>query len=309
MVDEAIAWHLRQDEMDEADWIDFVEWLEDDPRHAETYDRVALADGAIAAAPVRTGALREPANDRGSSRWQLTAWLTAAAACAAAVSAVLIMRPTPSSTYALETRAGETKQLALADGSRIEIAGGSRLLLDRAQPRQVTLERGEALFHVRHDASDPFVVHSGTLAVEDVGTVFNVKRDGKAFEVAVAEGSVMFQPRSEQVTLGAGAILSVDETRQQVRRGKIDAALVGGWRTGRLSFSDTPVPEVLSTIKRLYGTDLVAEDGLSSRTVTGMITLSGEARRDVPHIASLVGASWRVDGARWILSPMGSGQP
>jgi len=309
IADQAIAWHARQDAMDEAGWHALVEWLEADARHAEAYDRLALADGFLAAAPVRVAPAREPANDCGRPGWRLSRWIAVTAACAAAVTAIVMFRPPTPQTYALETRAGETRQVALADGSRIEIAGGSRLLLDRAAPRLVTLERGEALFHVRHDATNPFIVRSGGLAVEDVGTVFNVTREGKAFTVAVAEGAVMFQPRREAVMLTAGAMLSVREDRGEVRRGRIDTGLVGGWRTGRLSFSNTPVPEMLATIQRLYGTPISAEDGLSSRTVTGMITLSGEARRDVPHIASLVGANWRADGERWILTPVDNSRP
>lgn len=309
IVDQAVDWLLRQDEMDQAEWQRFVEWLEADPRHAAAYDKLALADWGLAQMPKSPAPLPEPANDPGMPGWRYGRWLIGATACVVALGGVFMLRPATDSRYALETRAGETRQIALADGSRIEIAGGSRLLLDRETPRLVSLERGEALFHVRHDAKNPFVVRSGGLSVEDVGTVFNVSRDGRHFSVAVAEGAVLFQPRHESVELKAGAMLSVREDLQEVRRAQIDPAMVGGWRSGRLSFTATPVAEVLQTIRRLYGTDLVADDGLSSRLVTGMITLSGEARRDVPHIASLVGASWRADGERWILSPLGDGQP
>jgi transmembrane sensor len=309
IADRAIAWHLRQDELDEAGWQEFVEWLEADPRHAEAYDRIALADSFLVEAPVRVAPLPEPANDRGAPGWRLARRVGGAAACAAVAAAVLMIRPEAPQNYALETRPGETRQVALADGSRIEIAGGSRLLLDRARPRLITLERGQALFHVRHDAADPFIVRSGALTVQDVGTIFNVAREGRSFTVAVAEGSVLFQPRREAVALTAGATLSVREDRQEVRLGRIDTRLVGGWRDGRLSFSEMPLPDALSTIQRVYGTQISADDGLSSRTVTGMITLSGDARRDIPHIASLVGASWRADGERWILSPVGDNRP
>jgi transmembrane sensor len=297
--------------MAEADWHAFVAWLEADPRHAEAYDRIAMADGVLRAAVSRpqARALPEPANDRGMPIRRWWGWAGGAAACAAAIAAVMVVRPPASSAYALETRPGETRQIALGEGSRIELAGGSRLLLDRARPRLVTIERGEALFHVRHDAADPFIVRSGKLAVQDVGTVFNVTRDGASFTVAVAEGSVLFQPRGQAIPLAAGATLVANEDHQEVRLGRIDVTLVGGWRSGRLTFSDTPVPELLRTVERLYGTRLVADDRLSVRKVTGMISLSGEARRDVPHIASLVGASWRADGERWVLSPAGDSRP
>ncbi|MBO9575691.1 MAG: FecR domain-containing protein [Sphingobium sp.] len=302
---------MRQDEMAPADWHRFIEWLEADPRHAEAYDRLALADTALRVAPgqVVPAGLPEPANDRGDASWRWTRWIGGAAASAAAIGAVLVLRTAGPDVYAVETRAGETRQIALDEGSRVEVAGGSRLLLDRNNPRLVTLERGDALFHVRHDQRRPFAVRSGKLEVQDIGTVFNVTRDGTAFAVAVAEGSVLFQPRGEAVTLKAGSRISVREDQGDVRVDRIAPEMVGAWRTGRLTFANTPVPQVLHTIQRLYGTQLVANDGLSSRAVTGIITLSGEAKRDVPHIAALIGANWRADGERWILSPAEETKP
>jgi transmembrane sensor len=306
IADQAIVWHLSHDSMDAQAWHRFVEWLEADPRHAEAYDRIALADGLVGEMPAR---LPEPANDRGVPGWGLGRWMGSVAACAAAVAAVMVMQPSAPDIFTVQTALGETKQLALGEGSRVEISGGTRLSFDRNHPRQVTVERGEALFHVRHDAADPFTVRSGALEVQDVGTVFNVARDGRHFSVAVAEGSVLFQPRAEAVTLAAGAALTIDEDGQAPRVLKIDPELVGGWRIGRLAYSGTPVPQILREIERLYGTKVVADHGLSARRVTGIITLSGEARRDVPHIASLIGANWRVDGEGWVLTPVGENRP
>jgi transmembrane sensor len=307
IADQAIAWHLGQDGMDASAWHRFVEWLEADPRHAEAYDRITLADGLVG--EMRAPRLPEPANDRGFAGWGVGRWLGSAAACAAAVAAVMVMQPAAADIYTVQTASGETKQITLSEGSRVEISGGSRLAFDRNHPRQVTVERGEALFHVRHDAADPFTVRSGALEVQDVGTVFNVVRDGRRFSVAVAEGSVLFQPRREAVTLAAGAALTVDEDGKDVQVVKVDPGLVGSWRQGRLAFSATPVPQALREIERLYGTKVLADPRLSARRVTGIISLSGEAQRDVPHIASLIGANWRVDGERWVLMPVSENRP
>ena len=313
IAEEAVAWHLRQHAMDAADWQRFVDWLEADARHAEAFDRLALADGALKtlfpAATTTPRPLPVPANDCGTPGWKPARWIGGLAACAAAVAAILVMRPAQPDLYRVETRPGETRQIALDEGSRVEMAGGSLLLLDRTNARRVVLERGEALFHVRHDAKAPFTVRSGDLEVLDVGTVFNVSRAGKRFSLAVSEGAVTFQPQGDALTLAAGDTLDVREDRGEVRRGKIAPAQVGGWKAGRLAFSDTPVPEALADITRLSGTQFVTDPALSSRRVTGIMTLSGKAQRDVPHIASLIGASWRTDGERWYLSPAGEDKP
>jgi transmembrane sensor len=315
----ALDWQLRQDEMDAADWQCFVAWLEANPRHAEAYDRLVMADAllrdaapalsALAPAPLQPSLSTIPANDPGHAGWRWSRWIAGAAACAAAMGALLILRPPAPDIYTVETQPGETRQVQLDEGSRVEIAGGSRLIFDRNQPRLVTLERGDALFHVRHDEARPFVVRSGALEVHDVGTVFNVSRDGPAFAVSVAEGIVLFQPDKEAVTLTAGKALTVREDEHAVHVSQLDPALVGGWRNGRLAFTDTPVAQALRTIERHYGLKITVDDGLSSRALTGIITLSGEAQRDVPHIASMIGANWRAEGERWILSPMEDRHP
>jgi transmembrane sensor len=194
----------------------------------------------------------------------------------------------------------------LADGTRIELSGGTRLRLDRANPRIASLEYGEAIFHVRHDDRHPFTLRSGTLMIEDLGTVFNVSREGQSLDVQVAEGAVLFQPGRDAVTLKSGSALSAREDQRSVTLSRIAPETVGGWRSGQLTFKGETLGTVFETIHRLYGTQVRLTPDLSNRPFTGMIRLSGVAERDIPHLAALIGAGWRRDGERWILSPAGS---
>lgn len=307
-MEEAIGWHLRQAERTDADWRAFIEWLEQ-PANARAYDRVAIADRLVGEAHPAAG-LPEPANDvapatapgRPLRRW---AWGVGGLAVAAAL-AVLAMPFTHapgSQPYWLQTQPGEHREVALGDGTRVEMNGATRLGLDRADPRVATLERGEAVFHVAHDAGRPFAVRSGALTVQDVGTVFDVTRSGARLDVAVAEGSVLFQPAGDRVALTAGQALSAREDTHQLVRSTVAPDLVGGWRGGRLSFTDERLPVVVDAVRRRYGTDIALDSGLSDRRFTGMVTMSGSADRDIPHLAALIGAKWRRKGDRWILAP------
>jgi transmembrane sensor len=182
--------------------------------------------------------------------------------------------------------------------------GASRLTLDRNNPRFAALDAGEATFHVQHDAANPFVLRSGSTIVQDLGTVFNVVRDGKRLDVEVAEGSVLFQPDREAITVKAGSALSAREDLGRVTTSAIDVGRVGGWRSGTLTFRGEAVAQIAASLRRLDGAILVIDPALSSRPFTGMLTLSGRAERDVPRIAALIGAKWRRDGEQWILSPL-----
>ncbi len=313
--EEAIGWHLRQAAMADADWPTFVAWLEE-PANARAYDAVATADRLVGRA-ARPALPLVVANDvdplplaapRGRvRRW---GWSVGGMAIAAglAVLALPVVHAPAARPYWLQTQPGEHREVALNDGTRIELNGASHLQLDRADARVATLERGEAVFHVAHDAGRPFTVRSGGLAVQDVGTVFDVTREGARLDVAVAEGSVLFQPDGDRVPLAAGQAISAREDTHELVRSTVAPELVGGWRGGRLSFTGDTLATVAAAVNRRYGIDLALDSGLSGRSFTGMVAMSGSAEKDIPHLAALIGAKWRrtsgkAGGDQWILAP------
>ncbi|WP_240610104.1 FecR family protein [Sphingomonas pokkalii] len=305
VIDTAIAWHLRLAEADARAWADFVAWLEASPAHAAAYDRVAAEDRLIAAAPFRSGEDARAGNDNvPAPAWRRWAGPLGGAAAAAAIAAICLpmLLPMRAAPYQVATRDGERRTLSLEDGTRIQLSGGTRLVLDRNDPRIATLEQGEALFHVRHDAARAFTVKVGEVAVQDLGTVFDVAHAGSRLNVAVAEGSVRFQSRGPAVTLKPGDALSARADGTSIVQTRIAPQQVGGWRDGTLGFDGQPMHEVAGALKRLYGLEIALEGSLSERPFTGLVRFSGQAERDVPHLAELIGASWRRDGKRWILS-------
>lgn len=304
IIDTAIDWHLRQPEMTADDWMAFVTWLEADPAHAAAFDRVAMVDRAIPPAPAP--APLEAANDDAAPvrRWRGVIGGSVAAAVAVALLAPLMLaqRPDP---YSVETAAGERRVVALGDGTRIEMSGGTRLTLDHHDDRVAALDRGQALFTVRHDAARPFTLTAGGVAVRDLGTVFDVARDGPRLAVQVASGSVMVQPDRDRITLTPGQTLLTDEANGHAVRGTVAPADVGGWRQGRIALTGATLGDLASAWRRLYGTRLNLTGALAQRPFTGMVALTGKAERDVPHVAALIGADWRRNGEDWIIEAPG----
>jgi ferric-dicitrate binding protein FerR (iron transport regulator) len=87
------------------------------------------------------------------------------------------------------------QELAFSDGSRVMVAPGGRLRVDRATAAEVAihLESGRARFEVKHDPERQFSVKVAEFEVVDRGTRFEVTRGDDArpgVEVRVEEGEV-----------------------------------------------------------------------------------------------------------------------
>lgn len=303
---QAVAWHLRLPTADVGAWLAFTDWLEADAEHARAYDALAAADAEVtdALSPPDWSQATPPVaanDDRPTPRRR---WIigTVGGLAAAGLVGILLPLETPSKTAAriIETPAGVPRSVTLADGSRIDLNGGTRLAVDDGASRLVTLERGEAIFRVTHDAAHPFVVQSGKMRLQDVGTVFNVARVGPHLAVQVAEGAVIFQPDQERIMLTAGAALShVDGEAPRMSGIAIDD--VGSWRKGRLVFQQTPVRLVAAALERSTGSVVTVAPTLAETPFTGSIGMTGNADRLIPRAAALIGARAEHAGGRWRL--------
>jgi transmembrane sensor len=91
-----------------------------------------------------------------------------------------------------ETGVGGRERIELADGSTVDLNTNTELNARISDSRrEIMLARGEALFHVAHDAKRPFYVVAAGTVVRAVGTAFSVRiRDPEHVDVLVAEGRV-----------------------------------------------------------------------------------------------------------------------
>ncbi|MFT3977319.1 MAG: FecR domain-containing protein [Sphingomonas bacterium] len=296
ILDAAIAWHVRQAAMSPAEWVDFIAWLEADPAHARAYDMVSVADAERhAPAPA---VLPVPANDddlpRGR-RWRGLA-VAGGALAAALIGTVGLMELRQREGAPVEIAATDARSLALADGTRIAMAAGARMTIGGDQ-RSVAVENGRVTFHVAHDAARPFTVRAGDWEIRDVGTIFAVTRSAGGLDVGVTEGSVLFDPGGNRIALQAGEGLSV-LPGQRIVRSRIDSDAA---RT--LTFSGQPLRIAAETIGLVMGSDVRTDDSIAGLPFTGIVRLTGDAPRDMAHVAELTGMRVSHEGEGWIIAP------
>lgn len=161
---------------------------------------------------------------------------------------------------------GQKLTINLPDGTIVKLNAESKLSFPRhfEKDQRVVQLTGEAFFDVNRDTQRPFIVNSGNLKIEVLGTSFNVRSYQKNREsVAVKTGKVRVESSGTKTTL----LLSPNEMAAfdglHLSRNHIhNRDLSFGWTEQRLVFDETPLPEVFETISRWYGKEIIIRKDL-----------------------------------------------
>jgi transmembrane sensor len=275
--DQAALWMARARDPRFSDWDGLTEWLEADLAHNLAYEAAFAGHDLAGGLDTRAPATAPVAAPR-RTKWVIGGGAGALAAAAALVALVTPFSAGPALMVA-ETRPGQQRMIALVDGTRIALNGGSRLVFDRANGRTARLERGEAMFSVVHDENRPFTVDVGGQRLVDIGTRFDVVRSAQASEVSVAQGAVLYDPEGAAVRLGAGRVLRKKDASSLVEVADIDPASVGTWRSGHLVYRGATLTRIADDLGRLTGEPIQVAPDLAGRAFTGMIVVPGTDRR------------------------------
>jgi transmembrane sensor len=307
IADQALAWHLRLRDADADEWREFTAWLTQDPAHNDAYEAVALRDAqfdevmAQARFPEPATSAQSDAQDGQTAPPNRLRWLALAASVALMVFLSVRFFTPNADLYAIETKPGETRTIVLADGGTIVVNGGSHIVLDRKDERTAELVRGEAHFTVMHQAADPFVVTIGESRLVDIGTVFNVVRDGEDLRVAVAEGAVRYEGQ-KNVELAAGqAMHRMADGRIEVIRQQVSA--IGGWVDGMLVYDRAPLADVVADLTRTTGIAIDLAPGLEQRRFSGVIQTHGDPAALRDRVAAVLGLTVDANEAGWAVRP------
>lgn len=305
---DAAAWLARRDgdawtDRDEAG---FAEWIAASTAHRVAFLRLesawaecgrlrALGAGiSPGSVPPRNHWSGLPAVDRGAAADPVTPPAGARqlrAAWAGAALAVLIVGgalgwgwrayvASEDASYA--TAAGELRTIAFADGSAVTLSSGTEIdvRLSRRE-RHIELRRGEAFFSVARDKRRPFAVAVGVRRAVAVGTRFAVRRDPDEMRIVVTEGVVRFelqparhQEQAPSTLLTAGAVATAKGNSVLVHAGSVaDAERFLSWRSGYLSFHDTPLAAAAAEFNRYGPPRLVIGDA-----AVGQVRVGGNFR-------------------------------
>lgn len=233
-------------------------------------------------------------------------WIGAIAAGLAAVAiAAMLLSPMLRGQTTIETERGERREVALADGSVLEVDPQTRIRVAfEEHTRRIFLERGRALFRVAKNPARPFLVQADGTTVRAVGTAFGVDWQKQGVIVTVAEGKVgVFAstpspPEEVEKTSTPGEPDSPSTATKQARR-PMEVLLAAGqqlrmpssgatepvrtvnserelaWAKGQLVFDNETVRDAIEEFNRYNRVRLhVTDEALAMRPVSGVFDAS-----------------------------------
>lgn len=163
-----------------------------------------------------------------------------------------------------ETAHGETRSIALSDGTTVILNANSKIQYQSNRTREVWLQ-GEAFFKVFHTQDDAsFKVHTSDLTIDVLGTEFNVNTRHKKTDVVLKQGKVRLELesdlRQESLIMHPGDKISYAHQESTFEKKTVNTDTYTSWTSGTIIFDHTPLKEIFQLIEDTYGVKIEAKD-------------------------------------------------
>ncbi|MBA4849652.1 FecR family protein [Emticicia sp. BO119] len=178
-----------------------------------------------------------------------------------------------SSDIEVKNTSSSDSEIKLEDGTVVKLKKNSSISYPKhfgKETRNVYL-KGEAFFKVKRNPNAPFIVHTGDLVTEVLGTSFNVKSydNSKAIEVSVTSGRVSVYEMSEKLSdKKNGVILTpnqkvvFDKSSKKITPGIVENPIVLTPGVSKIDFvfEEVPLQQVFQRLKDVYGIEIIIEN-------------------------------------------------
>lgn len=277
--DEAISWlaRLNSPSLSAAEEKEFTQWLETSALHQAAYikaEELWERGGVLAK-------LREP---QATNFFQFAPWQGWALACSClfAVAFTVLLKLNAVSEYHYQTALGEQQELQLEDGSNIVLNTNSKLRVTfNRSNRTVYLTQGEVFFEVKKDGR-PFDIITTQGTVRVLGTRFSVYQTLTDTLVTVIEGRVGLGDKTSAqtdfkpaVVLQANQRLSLAAAKTGQIAETVNANATLAWRKKQLVFKGQNLNQVITELGRYFPETITLESPeLGTKEITAVIQLS-----------------------------------
>lgn len=210
-----------------------------------------------------------------------------------------LLQPVSTAPSIYATATGEKKTVTLPDGSTVSLNAVSCLEVftsDWASTRRVRLT-GEAFFQIKKGHA-PFVVETSAGTVSVLGTSFNIRYRGSAFEVDCYTGWLQATGKSgAKQALRAGQKSAMRMERWQPL-GVVTESWPS-WMQGETYCGDVPVYELFAELQRQYNISISAS-GIEGRRFSGTFS-HDDLPRALRMVCEPLGLQYAIEGKQVLI--------
>lgn len=273
-------------------------WLSAHPDHIRAYNQARATwqalEGLKGDAELMALVPAETTVPPRRNRW--ARWAVAASLAFVALSAAGVWQwQQHRNVYSTEPWAQRT--IILADGSTARLSANTEVRdVTNEQGRGAVVERGEAIFDIRTDKQNPFIVTVADARIIVTGTRFQVRKEAESVAVTLVEGEIRLARDAvgfeQKMVPGQQVAFATRSPQAQVR--EVDVEAVTAWSRDRLVFRDAPLAEALREANRHATLKLVLNDpALADVRVNGHFKLG-----DTESLLAAVQGSFPVHAVR-----------
>ncbi len=205
---------------------------------------------------------------------------------------------------------GKQETIQLSDGSVIRINAGSLLIYPRKflKKRRSVYLSGEANFTIAKNPNKPFIVSTGPLKVEVLGTKFNINsypntefitttlENGsvKIYESDLPEKAIIIHPNEQVVYNGKDHTFSINH---------VEASDCSSWTKGELRFTNQTLAEIIAIMERRYNVHIKLSPEINSTDLFTMKFKQHETIEEAMYIFTQLAGniSYRIEGKEILL--------
>lgn len=196
----------------------------------------------------------------------------------------------------------KTKVIILADGTRVTLNANSSLRYPEkfSNGQRIVYLKGEAYFEVVHDTKKPFIIYSGALRTQVLGTSFTVSayNEQKSKKVTVLTGKVgvVDQSSKAQAILTPGLCAVTDQKNRTLSVSRMaDPYDAIAWMDDKLMFEDATLADVATALSNKYAVSVeIPNKSIASRHITAIF--QNQTLPDILNgITRLTHAKYRVN--------------
>lgn len=275
---QAVFWltWLTSGETNETQERAFKHWLNQDPSHQKAWEdaqalwhdvaRLTESDLADTPSPNRSAIAVQ-------ARQTPYSYFAIGIAACLLLSVVIWVTGIPYYPADYQTGIGDGQEIALADGSMIQLNSNTAVSIDFDDSRRrLILHSGEAWFKVAPDPVRPFEVETDFGTVRALGTQFNIANYNEMVTVTVFEHAVRVRlaDGGQVQRLTEGSSLQFDRSIQYLDQ-QADLKKTSAWRRQRMIFQDRKLTDVVQELNRYrQGRILIVDPTINDLPMTGV---------------------------------------